>query len=82
MTNFINDNKDAIVKVFVFSNGTYAYAEEFEDISENITLAALPDAIYKAYQNVLPTVEKQFIPQLEDEQETEENEMDLFNTAE
>jgi adenine-specific DNA-methyltransferase len=55
------------MKVYVFANGQYAYAEEFEEIAENITLAALPDAIYKAYQNVLPKENKDFIPELEDE---------------
>lgn len=43
------------VKVYVFSNGQYPYTEEFEDILPHITLCALPDAIYKAYQNVLPS---------------------------
>jgi len=56
-----------IFKVYVFANGQYAYAEEFEDIAANITLAALPDAIYKAYQNVLPKENREFIPVLEDE---------------
>lgn len=68
----IKDNKYKEVKVYVFSNGQYAYAEEFEDIAENITLAALPDAIYKAYQNVLPKENRDFVPQLDDEGETEE----------
>lgn len=54
------------IKVYVFANGQYAYAEEFEDIAENIMLAALPDAIYKAYQNVLPKENKKFVPILED----------------
>ena len=35
------------IKVYVFANGQYAYAEEFEDIADNVILAALPDAIYK-----------------------------------
>lgn len=43
------------VKVYVFSNGQYPYTEEFEDVLPHITLCALPDAIYKAYQNVLPS---------------------------
>jgi len=41
--------------------------KEFEEIAANITLAALPDAIYKAYQNVLPKENREFIPVLEDE---------------
>lgn len=67
LTNFISTNKEAKIKVYVFSNGQYPYAEEFEDVANNITLAALPDAIYKAYQNVLPKQNKEFIPELEEE---------------
>ena len=67
LTNFIENNKEATIKVYVFSNGQYAYAEEFENIAANITLAALPDAIYKAYQNVLPKEEKEVIPTLEED---------------
>jgi adenine-specific DNA-methyltransferase len=60
-------NPEIKIKVYVFANGQYAYAEEFEEIAANITLAALPDAIYKAYQNVLPKENREFIPVLEDE---------------
>jgi adenine-specific DNA-methyltransferase len=42
------------IKVYVFSNGQYPYTEEFEEVLPHVTLCALPDAIYKAYQNVLP----------------------------
>ncbi|MCB9191505.1 MAG: site-specific DNA-methyltransferase [Flavobacteriales bacterium] len=59
------------IKVYVFANGQYAYAEEFEDIADNITLAALPDAIYKAYQNVLPKQNREFVPQLDEEVDVE-----------
>ena len=59
------------IKVYVFSNGQYAYAEEFEDIAENVTLAALPDAIYKAYQNILPKENKEFVPVLEEDLDVE-----------
>ena len=73
-------------KVYVFSNGQYPYTEEFEEVMEHITLCALPDAIYKAYQNVLPKRQRKAIPELE-EQTTEEVEAaledeiikDLFN---
>jgi adenine-specific DNA-methyltransferase len=64
---FITQNPDAQIKVYVFSNGQYAYAEEFEEIAVNIRLAALPDAIYKAYQYILPKQNKEFIPELEEE---------------
>ncbi|WJJ95738.1 site-specific DNA-methyltransferase [Algibacter luteus] len=58
---------ESTIKVYVFANGQYAYHEEFEVIADNITLAALPDAIYKAYQNVLPKENKEFVPVLEDD---------------
>lgn len=64
---FITQKPEAQIKVYVFSNGQYAYAEEFEEVAENIRLAALPDAIYKAYQYILPKPNKEFIPQLEQE---------------
>lgn len=62
-------NTKTQIKVYVFANGQYAYAEEFEDVAENIRLAALPDAIYKAYQNILPNEEREEIPELEEEPE-------------
>ncbi len=46
------------IKVYVFSNGQYPYTEDFEEVLPHITLCALPDAIYKAYQHVLPKREK------------------------
>lgn len=79
LTTFVENNLEASIKVYVFSNGTYPYSEEFEDITNNITLAALPDAIYKAYQNVLPATEREEVPQLDDDLDEEAS--NLFNTA-
>jgi adenine-specific DNA-methyltransferase len=62
-----NSKEKLLFKVYVFSNGQYPYTEEFEDVLEHITLCALPDAIYKAYQNVLPKKQRQNIPQLDEE---------------
>ena len=76
LKDFVPSYNEAVIKVYVFSNGTYPYTEEFEDIASNITLAALPDAIYKAYQNVLPSKEREAIPELEDEVDEASN---LFN---
>ena len=53
-------------KVYVFSNGQYPYTEKFEKVLPYITLCALPDAIYKAYQNVLPKRHRQQVPELEE----------------
>jgi adenine-specific DNA-methyltransferase len=71
-----NDNP---VKVYVFSHGQYPYTEDFEEVLPLITLCALPDAIYKAYQNVLPKKKREVIPVLEEDQLDEvEN---LFNQS-
>lgn len=66
------------IKVYVFSNGQYPYTEDFEDVLSLVTLCALPDAIYKAYQHVLPKKQRKDVPVLEDETE-EETEDNLFN---
>jgi adenine-specific DNA-methyltransferase len=55
------------VKVYVFSNGQYAYSEEFESLTDKVTLAALPDAIYKALAQVLPKENKEVVPELEED---------------
>ncbi|MBS0645581.1 MAG: site-specific DNA-methyltransferase [Verrucomicrobia bacterium] len=65
-------------KVYVFSNGQYPYTEEFEEVLPYITLCALPDAIYKAYQNVLPKRQRPQVPELE-EPTAEEVENQLIN---
>jgi adenine-specific DNA-methyltransferase len=70
-------NNDNPIKVYVFSNGQYPYTEDFEEVLPYITLCALPDAIYKAYQNVLPKKKKEIIPVLEDDILGEEE--NLFN---
>ena len=60
-------DKEIKVKVYVFSNGQYAYTEEFEEVLDRVELCALPDAIYKAYQNVLPKKKREAIPVLDDD---------------
>ena len=72
-------------KIYVFSNGQYPYTEEFEEVLPYITLCALPDAIYKAYQNVLPKRQRPQVPELEEptaeevENQLINEEHDLFN---
>ena len=73
-------------KIYVFSNGQYPYTEEFEEVLPYITLCALPDAIYKAYQNVLPKRHRKTIPELEEETAEEVGQAldktpDLFNQS-
>jgi adenine-specific DNA-methyltransferase len=50
----IETESDACFRVYVFSNGQYPYTEEFEEVLPYVTLCALPDALYKAYRQVLP----------------------------
>jgi adenine-specific DNA-methyltransferase len=55
------------INVYVFSPGQYPFTEEFEEVLPFITLCALPDAIYKAFLNVLPKKKRQSIPELEED---------------
>lgn len=69
----LNEQKtnDIKIKVYVFSNGQYPYTEDFEEVLPFITLCALPDAIYKAYQNVLPSKKRKAI--VVEEENTDES---------
>lgn len=51
------DDKE-FVKVYVFSEGRYAYDDDFKAVLDKVTLCALPDAIYLAYRRVLPKRKK------------------------
>jgi adenine-specific DNA-methyltransferase len=53
------------IKVYVFSIGSDPYTEDFAEVLDKVTLCALPDAIYKAYQNVLPK-KKRTVPLMEE----------------
>lgn len=50
------------IKVYVFSYGSDPYEANFVDVKDRVTLCALPDAIYNAYQKVLPKRKSQFSP--------------------
>ena len=50
--------KKEFIKIYVFSEGRYAYDDDFKDVIGKITLCALPDAIYQAYRRVLPQRKK------------------------
>ena len=50
--------KKEFIKVCVFSEGRYAYDDDFKEILDKVTLCALPDAIYQAYRRVLPRQKK------------------------
>ena len=51
-------SKKEFIKIYVFSEGRYAYDDDFKDVIEKVTLCALPDAIYQAYRRVLPQRKK------------------------
>jgi adenine-specific DNA-methyltransferase len=61
------------IKVYVFSMGSDPYTEDFAEVLDRVTLCALPDAIYKAYQNVLPK-KNRTVPLMEVVSETPTNE--------
>ena len=49
------------IKVYVFSHGSYAYDDEFAEVEDRVELCALPQAIYDAYQKVLPKRNSQLL---------------------
>ena len=49
------------IKVYVFSHGSYAYDDEFAEVADSVVLCALPQAIYDAYQKVLPKRKPKFL---------------------
>lgn len=61
------------IKVYVFSMGSDPYTEDFAEVLDKVTLCALPDAIYKAYQNVLPK-KNRTVPLMEEVTEIPTNE--------
>jgi len=46
------------VKVYVFSDGQYAYDDDFREVIDKVELCALPAAILNAYKRVLPRRKK------------------------
>lgn len=70
---FIKSYEGPKIKVYVFSIGSDPYTEDFIEVHDKIELCALPDAIYKAYQNVLPKRKKPATIELETENPIDEN---------
>lgn len=67
------------IKVYVFSPSSYAYDDEFEEVADKVQLCALPDAIYQAYQRVLPKRRPKFLPEaMEEIQQSNDPEIELF----
>ncbi|MBQ0019311.1 MAG: site-specific DNA-methyltransferase [Bacteroidales bacterium] len=42
------------LKIYVFSNGAYAYEDEFLALRDKVELCALPEALLQVYKQVLP----------------------------
>lgn len=38
----------------MFSPGSYAWDDDFEDVKDKLTLCALPEALIQAFQKVMP----------------------------
>ena len=53
------------IKVYVFSDGQYAYNDDFREVTDRVELCALPAAILNAYQRVLPRRKEQPLQQPE-----------------
>jgi len=70
---FIKGIEALEIKVYVFSMGSDPYTEDFSEVLHKVTLCALPDAIYKAYQNVLPN-KNRVVPIIAEEPEAPTNE--------
>lgn len=67
------------IKVYVFSPSSYAYDDEFEEVADKVQLCALPDAIYQAYQKVLPKRRQKFLPEvMEETEQSNDSEAGLF----
>lgn len=64
-------NSHQKIKIYIFAPGQYPFTEEFEDVLDKVELCALPDAIYKAYANVLPKKKAKPAVAESDEESTE-----------
>lgn len=75
---FIKGIEAPEIKVYVFSMGSDPYTEDFAEVLDKVTLCALPDAIYKAYQNVLPKKQRLNLDIKDEKDNKDENGRDLF----
>ena len=76
--------KENPLKVYVYSDGAYAYEDEFREVLPVIELSAMPDALIQALKEVLPEKEtyKEETASVIDETEMKEALSDTYNYVE
>lgn len=57
------------ISVYVFSHGSYTYDDEFAEVADRVNLCAMPQAIYDAYEKVLPKSKPKLLDSLEEDME-------------
>lgn len=69
------------VKVYVFSDGRYAFDDDFAAVIDKVELCALPNAIYEAYSAVLPTRKDKNVTPADYDKEDAEVELAQANSS-
>lgn len=70
------------IKIYVFSNSGYAWDDDFSEVGDKVMPCALPEAIYKAYKNILPEREDKIIDTGEEKTLTAAQEEELLRMYE
>lgn len=76
------DFGDEKLKIYIFSPARYAFNDNFAEVSEKVTLVALPAAIYDAYEKVLPKRKEKLFELVEEARVASETTQDLFSVQE
>jgi len=66
-------SRENTIKVYVFSEEKDPYTEDFYEVLNRIELCALPDAIYKAYQHILPKKKREVNQELNAPENSQNN---------
>lgn len=51
------DDRKKMIKVYIFSDGSYAYTEDFRDVLNQVDLIPMPGAMLKALKYIIPAQE-------------------------
>jgi adenine-specific DNA-methyltransferase len=70
------------LKIYIFSPARYAFNDNFAEVSEKVTLVALPATIYDAYEKVLPKRKEKLFELVEVARVASETTQDLFSVQE